>query len=155
AACFQIILLLDAAPGDGFADGDAMLRLDERDIVDDEDPGFLNRSEFIRGRFGRLDSITPTVKRPGAAKGAIPGAAPAELDRGARIKNPDEVFRAMSKGTGGGAEFIQVATKCRWRPSSRLRDNPWHLEQFEAITIRHRLNKPRDRGFPFPFHHAI
>ena len=92
------------ATGDGLADGHAVLGLDERDVVDDEDARLADRGQLVRGGLGRLDPVAAAVERPGAAERAIPGAAPAELDRGAWVEHADEVLPAMAQEVASGAQ---------------------------------------------------
>src|SRR4029450_14054618 len=76
--------LPDALPDDGFADGHAMLGLDEGDIVEDEQSRLADLLDLLHRPFRRLHPVTAPVKGPCAAEGAVPGAAAAELDQGAR-----------------------------------------------------------------------
>ena len=85
------------------ADGHAVLGLDERHVVDDEDARLADRRQLVHGGLGRLDAVAPPVKRPGAAERAIPGAAPAELDRGAGVEHADEILAPMPQQVAGGA----------------------------------------------------
>src|ERR1700688_1677202 len=84
-ASFEIVLLFDFALFDFMADREAMLGMDERDVIDDEDVGLLDREHVFRGGFGRGLAIAAAVKSPRAAERTIPWASAGELDRRAGI----------------------------------------------------------------------
>src|SRR5262249_37192021 len=92
AAGLQIELLADALAGDGLADGEAVLPLDERDVVDDEGARLPDRSEVLDHALGAAQPVAAAVERPGAAERAVPRAAAGEFDRGAGIEHADEIF---------------------------------------------------------------
>src|SRR5215510_10715285 len=84
AAGLQVILLLDAGPGDSLADRQAMLGLDEGDVIDDEGARLSYRPEILDHAFRAHQPIAASVEGPGAAERAIPRTAARELDRAGR-----------------------------------------------------------------------
>src|SRR5262249_49291569 len=78
AARLDVVPLLDATAGDGLADRHAVLGLDEGDVVEDEEARLADARHFLDGALGCLHAVAATVERPGAAEGAVPGAAAAE-----------------------------------------------------------------------------
>ena len=121
AAGLEVVLLLDPAAGDGLADGHAVLGLDERDVVDDEDAGLANLRQLVGGGFGALDPVAAAVERPGAAERAVPGAAARKLDRGTRVEHADEVLAAMPQQVAGGNQIVEVLDEARVRARRRWR----------------------------------
>ena len=113
AARLEVVLLADAAALDLAADGEAVLGLDERDVVDEEHVGLADPREVLAGGLRRDLAIAPPVERPRAAERAVPRAAARELGRRARVEHADEVAcrrrRARSR-----------AGRCRSRSSSRV-----------------------------------
>src|SRR5439155_14460978 len=83
AAGFQVVALADAPALDLVGDGHAELGLDEGDVVDQEDVGLGDAGEVLGGGLGGDLAVAAAVEGPGAAEGAVPGAAARELDRGA------------------------------------------------------------------------
>src|SRR5437868_7105574 len=92
AARLHVVLLLDPSPCDRFSDFEPLLRLDECDIVNQEDCRFFDPFQFLDGLVRADRPVAATVKSPGAAEGAIPGAAARKLDGGAGVQNPDEIL---------------------------------------------------------------
>ena len=79
-------------------------------------PGSRICCQLVGGRLGALDPVAAAVEGPGAAERAIPGAAPAELDRGARVEHADEVLAAMPQQVAGGDQVVEVLDEARGRP---------------------------------------
>ena len=90
-------MFLDAAARNPLGDLHAVLGLDERHVVDDEDAGLADlRQLFDRALWGD-HAVIASVERPRAAKDAIPRATAAELDRSGGIELADEIFPAMAQ----------------------------------------------------------
>ena len=66
--------------------------------------------------------IAAAVKGPGAAEGAVPRAAPRELDRGARIERAEKILPAMAQQVARRHQIIERLDKARRRPLSRPGD---------------------------------
>src|SRR5262249_9656501 len=71
--------------------------------------------ELLDRVLRRLEAIAPAVERPRAAERAVPRAAAAELDRGARVELPDVVAAA------GPEEIARRQELGRGRDESRRR----------------------------------
>src|SRR5215471_1443057 len=89
-AGLKVVLLFDLALFQLGTDREAMLGMDESNIVNDEDVGFFDRGHVVRGRFRRRLAVTAAIEGPGAAKRTIPRAPARELDRGARIEHANK-----------------------------------------------------------------
>src|SRR6516162_3236507 len=96
AAGLEVILLADAGPDDRLADRHPVALLHECDVVDDEHTRLADRPEVLDDALRADRAIAAPVKGPGAAEGAVPGAAPRELDRGAGVERAEEIFPAMA-----------------------------------------------------------
>ncbi len=79
-AGFQVVLLLDLALFQLVADRKAVLGMNERHVVNDEDVGLPDRSHVLGCGFGGGFAVAAAVKGPGAAKRTIPWTAAGELD---------------------------------------------------------------------------
>ena len=97
AARLEVVFLADAFPGDRLADGEAVLGLDEGDVVDDEDARLPDRRQLLDHALGADQPVAAAVERPGAAERAIPRTAARELDRGGRIEDADEILAPMTQ----------------------------------------------------------
>src|SRR5439155_917700 len=84
AARLQVVLLLDPAPLDLLADAEAVLRVDEGDVVHQELVALGDARQVLGGAFGRSLPVAAPVEGPGAAERAVPRTAARELGRGAR-----------------------------------------------------------------------
>src|SRR5262245_5971048 len=111
AAGLQIELLADALAGDRLADREAVLLLDERDVVDDEGARLGDGGEILDHALRAAQPIAAAVERPGAAERAVPRAAAGELDRGAGIEHADEIFAALAHEVARGRDLVEVLDK--------------------------------------------
>ena len=115
AAGLEVVLLLDSAALDLPADGEAVLGMDEGDIVDEEHVRLGDAREILGGRLRRGLAIAPAVERPRAAERAVPRAAARELGRGAGIEHADEILVPPPGEVARGLVAVQVFEKCRAR----------------------------------------
>ncbi len=116
AAGLEVILFLDAAPRDRLPDGVAVTRLDKGDVIDDEDSGLLDPREVLDGPLRAQLAVAPTIKGPGAAKGAIPEAAAGELDRSTGVEDADEVAPPVAGWASVLTHFGGASRDCSKRP---------------------------------------
>src|ERR1700730_1469465 len=107
AAGLEVIFLTDTGADDRFGDLHAVPLLHEGDIVDDEDTRFTDRPGILQHALRGDQPIAAAVKGPGAAKGAVPRAAPRELDRGARIERAEKIFPAMAQQVARRHQVIE------------------------------------------------
>src|SRR5262249_38178875 len=115
AARLDVVPLLDATAGDGLPDRPAVLRLDEGRLGEDEEARLADARHFLDGALGCLHAVAATVERPGAAEGAVPGAAAAELDRGTGIELADEVLAPMAEEVARRQQVVEMSDEPRRR----------------------------------------
>ena len=121
ATRFQVIFFVDVFAGNGFTDGHAVLCLNKRHVIDDEDARLPDLFQFLDGPFGAFEAVAPPVKGPGATEGTIPRAAAAKFDRGTRIQHADEILASFAQEMPGRQEAIEAGNELRWGPwPSRL-----------------------------------
>src|SRR4029077_5379668 len=101
-------------------DGHAVVGLDERDVVQDEQAGLADSRDLLDGALGRLHAVAAAAAGPRAAQGAIPRTSAAELDRGARIELADEVLPAMAEEVARRQQVVEMADE-HGRRSLRIR----------------------------------
>src|SRR5207248_3301411 len=106
AAGLEVVLLAHVALLELAPDGEAVLGMDERHIVHQEDVRLRDPGEVVGGRLGRDLAIRAAVERPRAAERAVPRAAACQLRRGAGIEHADEVLAAAPREVAGGRESI-------------------------------------------------
>lgn len=128
--------------------------LDERDIVYEKDTGFGNPFEVLYDRLATPCSMTSPVKRPGAAKRAVPRAAPGELDRRAGIQHPDEIFPAVPQQISCRLYVIQTVHKSRRRPVALKGHASGHGPKSRPVLSRCLQQHPH-RFFAFSAQDAI
>ena len=121
AAGLQVVLLADAAALDLAADGEAVLGLDERDVVDEEHVGLADPREVLGRRLRRELAVAPAVERPRAAERAVPRTAAGELGRRAGIEHADEVLPAPPREVAGGQVIVEVWSRVGRGPA------PWRV----------------------------
>src|SRR5437773_1219543 len=80
AAGLEIEFLPDALARECLPDREPMALLDERYVVDDEDPGLVDAREIIDHPLGAVHAVAAPIEGPGAAECAIPGTAAGELN---------------------------------------------------------------------------
>src|SRR5439155_13214508 len=80
----QIIPLPDPALFYGPPDRHAVLRMDERHVIDNKHVGLADPCEVFHDGFWGAVPIATTIKGPGAAEGAVPRTATRELNRSGR-----------------------------------------------------------------------
>src|SRR5262249_7305437 len=80
AASLEIILLADAGADDRLGDFHPVSLLHKGHVVDDKHTGFADRPQVLDDALRAHDPVAAAVKGPGAAKGAVPWAAPRELN---------------------------------------------------------------------------
>src|SRR5262249_38725622 len=68
AAGLDVVALLDAPARDRFADRHAVLALDERDVVQDEQARLADAGDLLDGPLRRLHPVAPAVEGPCAAE---------------------------------------------------------------------------------------
>src|SRR6516162_5463249 len=107
AAGLEVILLADAGPDDRLADRHPVALLHECDVVDDEHTRLADRPQVLDDALRADRAIAAAVERPGAAKGAVPWAAPRELDRGARIERAEKISSAMAQEVARRHQIIE------------------------------------------------
>src|SRR5262249_49010155 len=112
----EIESLANASLRDRLTNGQAMLGLDEGNVVDDEHPPLLDRGELVDDTLGRGQPVAAAVKCPCTAERTIPGTAAREFDRGRRIENADEILVPMTKEVARGQELVEVVDEARRRP---------------------------------------
>src|SRR3984893_16649383 len=126
AAGLEIVFLTDAGADNRLADLHPVPLLHEGDVVDDEDTRFADRPKILDDTLRADHPVAATVKGPGAAEGAVPRAAPRELDRGARIERAEKIFPAMAQKVTRRHHVIERMDKARRRPLARRGDRTRH-----------------------------
>src|SRR5690242_1934381 len=130
AARLEVVLLAHVALLELAADREAVLGMDEGDVVHDEDVRLRDAREIFGGRFGGGLAIRAAVERPRAAERAIPGAAARQLGGGARVEHADEVLPALPGEVARGREAVEIVEHRRhragavWRHDTRQRRQP-------------------------------
>src|SRR5262249_22569372 len=117
-ARLEVVLLANAAALDLAADREAVLGMDERDVVDEEHVRLGDPGEGFDGGLRRRLAVAPAVEGPRAAERAVPGAPPRELGGGAGIQHADEVLVAAAAEVPRGREAIEVVQQGRARPGA-------------------------------------
>src|SRR5262249_39393797 len=115
ATRLHVVALLDPASRDGLADCHAVIGLDERDVVEDEEARLSDLRELLDGPLGRLHAVAATEERPRAAEGTVPRAAAAELDGGTRVELADEVLSAVAEEVARRQQVVEVMDEDRRR----------------------------------------
>src|SRR5207244_902687 len=112
----EVVPLAYAAALELLADREAVLGVDEGDVVHEEDVRLLDAREILgRGLGGRL-AVAPPVERPRAAERAVPRAPARQLRRGAGVEHADEVAPPVAREVAGGREGIEVLQQRRRGP---------------------------------------
>src|SRR5262249_56027247 len=88
----EVVLFLDLAFLQLVTDRESVLRMNERDIVHDEDVRLLDRRHVFSGRLSRRFAVAAAVESPGAAERTVPRTSTSEFDRCARIQHADKVL---------------------------------------------------------------
>jgi hypothetical protein len=154
AAGLEVVALADAAAPDRLADGEAVLGVDEGDIVDDEDARLADAGELRHRALRAHHAIAAAIEGPGAAEGAVPGAAAGELDRGAGVENADEVLAAMAQQVARRREVVEAVDKARRRSLAPGRDRAGD-GRGGAAPARDRGQELGDRRLALAFEDAI
>ena len=141
AARLEVVLLPDPATLDLAADGEAVLGLDERDVVHEEDVGLADARQVLGRRLRRRLAVAPAVEGPGAAEGAVPGTAARELGGGAGIEDADEVLVAPAHEVARGRVAVEVVEERRARPRPVARH---HARQRLEPRVADRVEHARD-----------
>src|SRR5262249_45612933 len=115
AAGLQVVFLLDSLAGDRLADGETMAILDERHVVDDEDPRILDEPEVLDHMLGAHEAVAAAIEGPGAAERAIPRAATREFDRSSRIEHADEILAAVAQQVARRHQGVEAFDEMRCR----------------------------------------
>src|SRR6185369_11265553 len=134
----------DALPGNGLADSHAVFRLDEGDVIQDEQARLPDLLDLLHGPLGRLRAVAATVEGPRATEGAIPRAAAAELDRRTRVELADIVLAPVAQQVARGQQIVEVLHEDGWRSLSVERDRAGHLFE-RAPAVTRRLEQQDDR----------
>src|SRR4029077_3213512 len=143
-ASFEVVLLFDFALFDFMADREAMLGMNERNVVDDEDVGLLDRQHVFRGGFGRGLAITAAVKSPRTAERTIPRASASELDRRARIERADKIFVTLAAEIAGRKKLIEIVEHHRRRSGTLRGHDAGNFADRAAVS--NRIEEHRRRG---------
>ena len=107
AAGLQVVLLPDAALFDRLGDRVAVLGVDERHVVDDEHARLANVCQILAHHLWTDLAVAAAIEGPGAAKGAVPGAAARELDRRAGSSTPMKYLRRLSIRSRAGSVAVE------------------------------------------------
>ncbi len=97
-------------------DGEPVLLVDERHVVDDEHPGLGDPLQLGPDALGIALPVAAAVERPGAAKRAVPGAPARELDRRRRVEHADEILSPLRQEIARRLERVQLAHHLGRRP---------------------------------------
>ena len=131
-----------------------MLRLDEGDVVQDEQARLPDLLDLLHCPLGRLRAVAAPVEGPRAAEGAIPRAAAAELDRRARVELADIVLAPVAEQVARGQQIVEVLHEDGWRALPVERDRAGHLFERAPVVTR-RLEQQDDRSLALPAQHAV
>jgi len=101
--------------------------LNKGDIIDNEYAGLSNGRQIVHDLVGAGSAITPSVKGPGAAEGAVPGTPPGEFDGGAGIEHADEIFAPVPQQVARRMNLVQAGDHTGGRPFSIARDGAGDL----------------------------
>src|SRR5208282_3136849 len=118
AAGLEVILLLDAGPGDRLTDRHPVPLLQKGDIVDDEDSPLTDRPQILDRPLRTDQPIASAIEGPGAAERAIPRTAARKLDRGAGIEGAEKIFPAMTQQIARRCQIIERVDEAGRRPLS-------------------------------------
>src|SRR5262249_11480910 len=102
-------------PRNRLGDLHAVLGLDERYIIHNENAGLADLRQFFDSAFGCFYAIITSVERPRAAKYAVPRATSAEFNGSGRIELTDEIFPAMSRQMASRQQIIERLNERRRR----------------------------------------
>src|SRR5262249_24843947 len=152
AASLQEILLVNATPLDLLADVEAVLGVDEGDVVHQEDVGLGDARQVLGDRVHRRLAVAPPVERPGAADGAVPRTTAGELGRGTRIEYAEEVASPVARQITRGREAVEVLEQRGGRAGACARHRPGH--GIEA-RVTERLDHTRRGDLALAAHDAI
>src|SRR5262249_22322089 len=144
--------LPDPSPKDRLADRETVAFLDEGDVVDDEDSRLLDSVELLGHDLRARGAVASAVEGPCAAEGAVPGTAPRELDRCARVERADEVLAPVAQQLAGGTELVQAVDEARRRPLSFRGDRPGHGHEPAVLGC---FEQESDRGFALALEDAV
>src|SRR5262245_49912758 len=97
AARLEVVLLLDLPSLELLPDREAVLGVDERNVVHEEDIGLADGGQVFGHLQGGRLPVAPAVESPGAAEGAVPRAATGQLGGRARIEHAQEVLVALPR----------------------------------------------------------
>src|SRR4029077_6997232 len=154
ASGFQVILLLDAAFGDHLADAHPVLCLNKGDVVQEEHARFFNSAQFFDRALRGFSSVTSPVESPCAAEYAIPRAAAAELDRGARVKHANKVLAAVAEQISGWQHGIETLHEGWPGTFPGCRVNARYPVQVSPV-LTGRLQSGNDYRLAFTFEHRV
>ena len=134
AARLQIIVLADALPGDCLADGEAVLRLDEGDVIDDEHAPLLDRGEVVDHAIGRYEPVAAAIERPGAAERAVPRDSRARIrSRPPGSRMPMKYLLRWRRRSRAGRSSSRLCTKAGGGPSPSVVTAPGHFRDRVAV----------------------
>jgi hypothetical protein len=150
AAGLQVVAFPDAPALDLVGDGHAVLGVDERHVVDDEEVRLPDPLHLVDDDLRVRLVVAAGVKRPRAAEGAVPRAAARELDRGARVEVADEVAPPAAGQVAGRAGAVEVADQNGLGPGAARRG---HAGQ--AVHGRGGLQQAGGDRLALPGHDAV
>ena len=145
--------LSDAAPLDLVADGEAVVRLDERDVVDDEHAGLADAPSSSPAARAET-AVAAAVKRPGAAERAIPGAAAVISIDAPGSSTPMKYLRRRGSRSRAGMSAFRSLTSSGAGPSPARVTTPGSVCRRGAI-VAGRLEEAGDDLFPFSLDDAV
>src|SRR6266705_2708267 len=144
----------ETASSNRFAKLHAVLGLNERNVVHDENAGLANLFQFLDGALRCFYPVIASVERPCTAKDAVPRTAPAKLDGSRRVQLADEILAAMLNQVARGQQMIERMHK-RGRRTAMVECYAAR-DIFQACpTLRESLKQASDRRFTFTDQHAI
>src|SRR5262249_24988231 len=110
--------------------------------------------DLLDGPLRRLHPVAPAVEGPCAAERAVPRAAAAELDRGARVELADEVLPPVVEQIARRQDFVEMADERRRRALPVERDRAGHAADRAAVG-RDGVEQCRDGRLPLAAQAAI